>query len=123
MALEELHKNKIIFRDLKPENILIDCSGHIKLIDFGLAKQKVTHFQRGGTSFCGSHSYLAPEMILQQGHGKAIDYYGIGLVLYELTAGVLPYYNDNQEEMMNSVLYDGLKIPKNISTELQDLLG
>lgn len=63
LALEELHKNDIIYRDLKPENIMLDCTGHAVLIDFGLSKQRVSKFDKGAHSFCGSVAYLAPEMI------------------------------------------------------------
>lgn len=104
LALEVLHQHNIIYRDLKPENILLDCSGHARLIDFGLAKQNINQVQKGGTSFCGSHSYLAPEMILQEGHGKAVDFYGLGLLIYELFVGMPPFYKDDQNEMMHSVL-------------------
>jgi protein-serine/threonine kinase len=80
-GLEDLHRYNFIFRDLKPENILFDESGHIKLADFGLAKQLEEH--TGVTnSFCGSMNYLAPEMVERTGHGKLMDFYLLGLVIY-----------------------------------------
>jgi len=75
LALEELHKNDIIFRDLKPENVMIDAEGHIALIDFGLSKERVTSNNTGARSFCGSVAYLAPEMEKKIGHGKMMDWY------------------------------------------------
>lgn len=71
-ALEELHKRDIIFRDLKPENVVIDANGHTMLTDFGLSKEGIIGSQ-AATSFCGSIAYLAPEILKQQGHGKAVD--------------------------------------------------
>ena len=101
MAIEELHKHDIIFWDLKPDNIILDCEGHIKLIDFGLAKINVIDKKSGADSFCGSHAYLAPEMILKKGHGKAIDYYSLGILLYEMITGRPPFYDTDRETMHN----------------------
>ena len=73
LALEELHKNGILYRDLKPENVVIGDKGHAHLTDFGLAKLGEFTNTGGGHSFCGSIAYLAPEMIKKAGHGKAMD--------------------------------------------------
>ncbi len=97
LALEELHKRNVIFRDLKSENIVLDSEGHIKLIDFGLAKEGVDHSQKGGRSFCGSLAYLAPEMIKKSGHGKAIDWYSLGVIFYEMLTGFPPFYAKTKE--------------------------
>jgi serine/threonine protein kinase len=90
-----LHKRNIIFRDLKPENVLLDCTGHIKLIDFGLSKNNVKFKDKGTKSFCGSVAYVAPEMLRKTGHGKAIDYYAVGILMYEMLFGMPPFYDDN----------------------------
>ena len=122
LALEELHNNNIIFRDLKPENIMIDAKGHIALIDFGLSKEKVTA-RRGARSFCGSVAYLAPEMVKKTGHGKAIDWYLLGVVLYEMMVGLPPFYAENKEQLFFNIEHGQLNFPNNFSKALKDLLG
>ena len=122
LALEELHKNDIIFRDLKPENVMVDAEGHVALIDFGLSKERVVHNDTGAKSFCGSVAYLAPEMIRKLGHGKAIDWYLLGVVLYEMLFGVPPFYADTKEELFHNIEHEKLQLPSDCPKPLRDIL-
>ena len=121
LALEELHKNNIIFRDLKPENVMIDAEGHVALIDFGLSKEKVSSNNAGARSFCGSVAYLAPEMVRKSGHGKMMDWYLLGVLLYEMLFGVPPFYADTKEQLFHNIEHEALNLPVNFSKALKDL--
>lgn len=98
LAIEYIHSLNIIYRDMKPENILVDKDGHMKLADFGLAKEGILD-NKYAKSFCGSPAYLAPEMLTNKGVGKASDIYQIGTVLYELLVGFPPHYTENIKKL------------------------
>ena len=122
LAIEYLHNHNIIYRDLKPENILIDSDGHIKLADFGLAKENVTNDVPNKT-FCGSPNYLSPEMLTNEGATKASDIYGIGAILYELISGNPPFFMQNQSEMFKNIIEKKLEFQEFFSEEIKDLLN
>ena len=121
LAIEYLHNHNIIYRDLKPENILIDSEGHIKLADFGLAKENVINDIPNKT-FCGSPHYLSPEMLSKEGATKASDIYGIGAILYELISGNPPFFTQDQNEMFQNISENKLEFQEFFSEEIKDLL-
>ena len=95
LAIEELHNREIIYRDLKPDNVVLDEEGHALLTDFGLSKEGVKNSEYT-QSFCGSVAYLAPEMLRRSGHGRSVDWYLLGVLLYEMLVGIPPYFNRNK---------------------------
>ncbi|KAK5939853.1 Serine/threonine-protein kinase [Knufia obscura] len=109
-ALECLHGFKVIYRDLKPENILLDYTGHIALCDFGLCKLDMKDEDRTNT-FCGTPEYLAPELLLGQGYTKSVDWWTLGVLLYEMLTGLPPFYDENTNEMYRKILQDPLQFP------------
>ncbi|KAL8280467.1 hypothetical protein RQP46_007115 [Phenoliferia psychrophenolica] len=120
-ALEHLHQFNVIYRDLKPENILIDFRGHIALCDFGLCKLNMTESETTNT-FCGTPEYLAPELLLGHGYQKTVDWWTLGVLLYEMLSGLPPFYSENTNEMYQKILTDPLKFPDEIAPDARSLL-
>ncbi|KAI0113673.1 serine/threonine-protein kinase gad8 [Nemania sp. FL0031] len=106
-ALECLHGFNVIYRDLKPENILLDYQGHIALCDFGLCKLEMKDEDRTNT-FCGTPEYLAPELLLGHGYNKTVDWWTLGVLLYEMLTGLPPFYDENTNEMYRKILTEPL---------------
>ena len=127
LAIDFLHKNNMIYRDLKPENILIDSKGHIKLTDFGLSKI-VTNIEEKSFTICGTLQYIAPEIISGEGYNESVDWWSLGIIMYEMLTGKLPFkFNfDSQEEQEQNDLniYDKkIKFPSWIEENAKDLIN
>nr|XP_014284942.1 RAC serine/threonine-protein kinase isoform X2 [Halyomorpha halys] len=121
-ALGYLHEEGIIYRDLKLENLLLDKDGHIKIADFGLCKEDIT-YGRTTKTFCGTPEYLAPEVLEDNNYGRAVDWWGVGVVMYEMMCGRLPFYNKDHDVLFTLILMEEVKFPRSISSEARDLLG
>lgn len=120
-ALGYLHSHEIVYRDLKLENLLLDKDGHIKIADFGLCKEQIT-YGRTTKTFCGTPEYLAPEVLEDNDYGLAVDWWGTGVVMYEMMCGRLPFYNHDHDILFTLILMEEVKFPRNISANARDLL-
>ncbi|KAF9113129.1 hypothetical protein BGX27_002122 [Mortierella sp. AM989] len=113
LALEHLHSRNVVYRDLKPENVLLSSQGHLVLVDFGLCKQNVTEDERTHT-FCGTTEYLAPEIIKGTGYGKAVDWWSLGVLLYEMLVGATPFADNKTESTHHKILHQPVVFPKRV---------
>ncbi|KAE8214806.1 hypothetical protein CF327_g1826 [Tilletia walkeri] len=120
-ALEHLHDFNVVYRDLKPENILLDYTGHIALCDFGLCKLNMTE-DRTTNTFCGTPEYLAPELLGGEGYTKAVDWWTLGVLLYEMLTGLPPFYSEDVNVMYTRILQDPLRFGEEVKADARDLL-
>jgi RAC serine/threonine-protein kinase len=121
-AISYVHSLGIIYRDLKPENVLLDARGHIRLTDFGLSKEGISSSSSGAYSFCGTPEYLAPEILNRQGHGRAVDWWSLGALLYEMLTGLPPFYCQDRDKLFEKIRKSELHYPASLSTHASSLL-
>jgi RAC serine/threonine-protein kinase len=104
------------------ENLLLDKDGHIKIADFGLCKEDIT-YGRTTKTFCGTPEYLAPEVLEDNDYGRAVDWWGLGVVMYELMCGRLPFYDRDHDVLFERILLEEVRFPRTLSQEAKDLLS
>lgn len=121
LALSHLHSMGIVYRDLKPENILLDENGHIKLTDFGLAKDM--SFDSSTSTFCGTVEYLAPEIVKREPYGMAIDWWSYGCLIYEFIFGRTPFYDENRARIFMKIPADSPYFPADFDPNIADFIN
>lgn len=125
LALEYFHSQGIIYRDLKLDNILLTLDGHVKVADYGLCKEEMWYGQTTST-FCGTPEFMAPEILLEQRYGRAVDWWAFGVLTYEMLLGQSPFRGDDEDEIFDAILEDEplypITMPRDAVSILQKLL-
>ncbi|XP_029706956.1 ribosomal protein S6 kinase beta-2-like isoform X4 [Takifugu rubripes] len=121
LALGHLHSNGIIYRDLKPENIMLNHEGHIKLTDFGLCKESI-HDGTVTHTFCGTIEYMAPEILTRLGHNRAVDWWSLGALMYDMMTGSPPFTAENRKKTIDKILKCKLNLPPYLTIDARDLI-
>ncbi|QRW20251.1 protein kinase C [Rhizoctonia solani] len=125
LALEYFHSQGIIYRDLKLDNILLTLDGHVKVADYGLCKENMEYGQTTST-FCGTPEFMAPEILLEQRYGRAVDWWAFGVLTYEMLLGQSPFRGDDEDEIFDAILEDEplypITMPRDAVSILQRLL-
>lgn len=120
LALVFLHSRGFIYRDLKLDNIILDEFGHCKLLDFGMSK-KLQNSRRTNT-FCGTPSYIAPEIIREQEYDYSVDWWSLGVLMYEMIVGCSPFEASNEDEIYKLILDEPVKLPRTLSDRARSIL-
>lgn len=118
LAMQYLHAKKIAYRDLKPENLLISTPGYLKITDFGFAKV----VEDSTWTLCGTPEYLAPEIIQSKGHGIAVDWWSLGILMFEMLCGFPPFYDDNPFGIYQKILVGKIDFPKHVDEYAKDII-
>ncbi|KAG6614474.1 AGC protein kinase [Phytophthora cinnamomi] len=121
LALEHLHSKGIIHRDLKPENVLLGADGHIRLTDFGLAKEMADEDDSTST-MCGTNEYMPPEMIRRKAYNQAVDWWALGALIYEMVTGYPPFRHKNRKKLHQKILNEKLPLPKWLGPDTHSIL-
>jgi len=124
LALGYLHKQGVIYRDLKLENLILDNQGHVKIVDFGLSKDQI-YGERVARTMCGTPAYMAPEVFIKREYGRSVDWWSLGIVIFEMATGELPFYSEEREEMFRKIFKEKLRFPlnNNLSQSLKSLIS
>ena len=120
LALEAMHARNIVYRDLKPENVLLDAQGHVRLVDFGLSRLNTCN--SGARTICGTPEYLAPEILRSQSYGRAVDWWSLGCLIYELLVGIPPFYVSNRSDLFRKIVAEPVTYPTLVSAAARRLL-
>uniref|UniRef100_A0AAQ4PAZ2 protein kinase C n=1 Tax=Gasterosteus aculeatus aculeatus TaxID=481459 RepID=A0AAQ4PAZ2_GASAC len=121
LGLEFLHQNQIVYRDLKLDNLLMDADGFVRIADFGLCKEGMGHGDRT-TTFCGTPEFLAPEVLTDNNYTRSVDWWGLGVLVYEMLVGESPFPGDDEEEVFDSIVNDEVRYPRFLSPEALSLI-
>eukprot|EP01041_Mallomonas_annulata_P009230 gene9230-19145_t len=118
LIFKYLHKHDYIYRDLRPENLLFDRKGYLKLINFGLTKRVVFKTY----TMCGVPEYLAPEILAYSGYGKSVDWWTLGIFLYEISTGITPFHHKDITQIYNNIMRGHISYPTTMNNDLKKLI-
>ncbi|XP_075253089.1 protein kinase C-like isoform X2 [Convolutriloba macropyga] len=120
-AILYLHEKNIIYRDLKPDNVMLDFEGHVKITDFGMCKDNMSPTDTTRT-FCGTPDYMAPEIVRRDRYGREVDWWAMGVMVYEMLHGHTPFEGEDEDELGYSIQHQQITFPKNFANEAVQLI-